>query len=166
MISPELIRRYPFFAGLEESQIVSLAQVAVEEKVAEGHVFFQEGDKVDTFFLVVEGEVAVIIEVPDQAVEQKVSGQLMGKLETKDIIISTVGPGEVFGWSGLVPPHEATASAKAKNACWVVAFDGVQLREKFNADCEFGYVMLQKAAQVSRARLRDLRIESLSSLIG
>jgi CRP-like cAMP-binding protein len=166
MISPELIRRYPFFAGLEESQIVSLAQVAVEAKVDEGHVFFNEGDKLDTFYLVVEGQVAVIIEVPDQGVEQKVSGQLMGELDTRDIVISTVGPGEVFAWSGLVPPHEATASSKAGSACWVVAFDGVKLREMFEEDCQFGYVMMQKAAQVSRARLRDLRIESLASLIG
>jgi CRP-like cAMP-binding protein len=166
MISPELLRRYPFFAGLEESQIVSLAQVANEEQVDEGHYFFHEDDKLDTFYLVVEGEVAVIIEVPDQTVEQKVSGQLMGELQTKDIVISTVGPGEVFAWSGLVPPHEATGAAKANSACRVVAFDGVQLRQKFEEDCQFGYVMMQKAAQVSRGRLRDLRIESLASLIG
>jgi CRP-like cAMP-binding protein len=166
MISPELLRRYPFFAGLEDSQILALAQVAVKEKVDEGHYFFHEEDKLDTFYLVVEGEVAVIIEVPDQAVEQKVSGQLTGKLQTKDIVISTVGPGEVFAWSGLVPPHEATASAKAATACWVVAFDGDQLRHKFEEDCRFGYIMMQKAAEVSRGRLRDLRIESLANLIG
>ena len=87
-------------------------------------------------------------------------------LETKDIVISTVGPGEVFAWSGLVPPHEATASARAVNACWVVAFDGLQLRNKFEEDCRFGYTMMQKVAEVSRGRLRDLRIESLASLIG
>jgi CRP-like cAMP-binding protein len=166
MISPELIRRYPIFSGLEESQIVTLAQVADEVKVDEGHYFFHDEEKLDTFYLVVEGEVAVTIEVPDQAVEQKVSGQLMGELQTKDIVISSVGPGEVFAWSGLVPPHEATASAKAATACWVIAFDGVQLREEFEEDCRFGYIMMQKAAEVSRGRLRDLRIESLASLIG
>ena len=164
MISPELIRRYPFFAGLEEDQIVSLAQVANEETVEPGHYFFHEEDELDTFYLVMEGEVAVTIEVPDQAVEQKVSGQLTGELQTKDIVISTVGPGEVFAWSGLVPPHRSTANSKANSACRVVAFDGVQLREKFEKDCRFGYLMMQKAAQVSRGRLRDLRIESLANL--
>ena len=166
MISPELIRRYPFFAGLEEEQIVTLAQVADEVAVEVGHYFFHEGDKLNIFYLVVEGEVAVTIEVPDQAVEQKVSGQLTGKLQTKDIVISTVGPGEVFAWSGLVPPHESTASAMANGACRVIAFDGIALREKFEEDCRFGYIMMQKAAEVSRGRLRDLRIESLASLIG
>ena len=166
MISPEIIRRYPFFAGLDEDQIVALAQVADEITVDAGYYFFHEEDELNTFYLVVEGEVAVIIEVPDQDVEQKVSGQLMGKLKTKDIIISTVGPGEVFAWSGLVPPHKATGSAKTNGTCRVLAFDGLQLREKFEEDCRFGYLMMQKVAEVSRGRLRDLRIESLASLVG
>lgn len=166
MISPEIIRRYPFFAGLDEDQIVALAQVADEVTVDAGHYFLHEEDELNTFYLVVEGEVAVIIEVPDQDVEQKVSGQLMGELKTKDIVISTVGPGEVFAWSGLVPPHKATASARASTGCRVVAFDGIQLRQKFEEDCRFGYLMMQKVAEISRGRLRDLRIESLASLVG
>ena len=166
MISPEIIRRYPFFAGLDEAQIVALAQVADEITVDAGHYFFHEEDELNTFYLVVEGEVAVIIEVPDQDVEQKVSGQLMGELKTKDIVVSTVGPGEVFAWSGLVPPHKATGSAKTNGTCRVLAFDGLQVRQKFEEDCRFGYLMMQKVAEVSRGRLRDLRIESLASLVG
>jgi CRP-like cAMP-binding protein len=81
---------------------------------------------------------------------------------TRDIVISTIGPGEMFGWSGLVPPHKATASAKAQTDCRVIVFDCNQLLDVFVDDCEFGYTMAQKAAQVIGERLRDIRIESLS----
>lgn len=166
MISPELLRRYPFFANLSEDQLVTLAQAASEVTVEANHYFFRDGDELDSFYLVVEGEAAIAIEVPDQAVEQKVSRQLTGKLQTTDVVVSTIEPGDVFGWSALVPPHESTASGKATTASRVIAINAAQLRPSFEEDTAFGYLMMQKAAQVTRERLRDLRIEVLSYLAG
>lgn len=165
MISPELLRRYPFFAGLSHEQIVSLAQVAQEMTVESGHYFFHEGDELDSLYLVVEGAVATVIEVPDQEVEQQVSGQLMGALKTSEVVTSVIGPGEVFGWSSMVPPHGATTGGKATTPCRVVVFDSQELRQIFEDDCRFGYLMMQKMAQLVRARLRDMRIESLAHLV-
>jgi CRP-like cAMP-binding protein len=106
MISPEVLRRYPFFAGLSHQQIVNLAKVADELSVEADHYFFhEEEDLSNCFYLVLTGAVAIVIEVPDQGAEQKISDQLMGELKTKDIVVSALGPGEVFGWSALVPPQ-------------------------------------------------------------
>jgi CRP-like cAMP-binding protein len=164
MVSPELIRRYSFFAGLDYDHIVQLAKVANEEIAEDGHHFFHEGDELKKFYLLLEGAVAMVFEVPDPEVEQQVSSQLTGKLKTRDITISTVGTGDVFGWSGLIPPHTATASGKAIMACRVVAFNSEKVLQLFDKDCGFGYAMAVKAAQVIRERLRDLRIESLAHL--
>jgi CRP-like cAMP-binding protein len=164
MVSPELLRRYPFFAGLDYEHIVKLARVADEERVENGHWFFHECDELESIFLVMEGAVAIVFEVPDQDVEQQVAGQLTGELKTKDVTVSTVGTGDVFGWSGLIPPNTATASAKAITPCRVLSFDSEELLQTFEEDCRFGYVMARKAAQVIRERLRDLRIESLAHL--
>lgn len=164
MVSPELIRRYAFFAGLDYAYLVQLARVAQERTVDEGHHFFHEGDELESFYLVLEGAVAIVLEVPDQDVKQEISGQLTGKVKTKDVIVSTVGTGDVFGWSGLIPPHTATAGAKAVTSCRVVAFDREGLRQAFEKDCQFGLMMTQKGAQVIRERLRDMRIESVAHL--
>ncbi len=167
MISPELLRRYPFFAGLSHDQIVKLAQAAKEVSADAGHYFFHEGDELENcFFLVLEGSVAVVFEVPDPDVEQSVANQLTGEMKTKDVVISVAGPGEVFAWSGLIPPHQATASSKATTPCRVIAFDRAKLLADFERECNFGYLMVQKVAQISRDRLRDMRIESLSHSIG
>jgi CRP-like cAMP-binding protein len=164
MVSPELVRRYPFFAGLDYDHIVKLSKVADEEGVEAGHCFFHETDELKSIYLVLEGAVAIVFEVTDRDVEQQISGQLTGELKTKDITVSTVGTGDIFGWSGLIPPHAATAAAKAITPCRVLTFDSEKLLQTFDEDCRFGYIMAQKAARVIRERLRDSRIESLAHL--
>lgn len=162
MISPELVRRYPFFAGLNEEQIVALAKSATEKAVPEGEYIFQEGEKLCCFYLVAQGAVAIVIEVPDQSTQHPVAEQLAGELKTKNIVVSTVGSGEMFGWSALVEPNIATAGARALTPCRLLAFDCDKLRKAFEKNCRFGYLMMQKAAQTIRGRLRDLHVESLA----
>lgn len=165
MISPELLRRYPFFSGLSHDQIVVLAQLARESTVDTGHYFFHEGDELDSLYLVVEGVVATVIEVPDQQIEQQVSDQLTRGLKTSDVVITAIGPGEVFGWSSLVPPHQATTGSKTTTPCRVVSFKSQDLLKLFDDDCRFGYLMMQKMAHLVRERLRDMRIESIAHLV-
>jgi len=162
MVSPELLRRYRFFAGLSNNNLVSLAKVANDEKYEAGHLFFHEGSKLETFYLVLEGAISINISIPDPSVEQELSGQLTSSLITKDVTVSTVGTGDVFGWSALIPPTFSSAKAKAMTHCHVIAFDCTKLFRLFEQDCEFGYLMIQKAAQIIRDRLRDLQIESLA----
>ena len=66
MIPTELLRRYPFFAGLNDDYMVTLAKSAVEFTVDEEHCFFHEGDILDHFYLVLEGTISIVIEVPDR----------------------------------------------------------------------------------------------------
>ncbi len=165
MVSPELIRRYPIFSGLNMDEISALARLARDETVEEGHYFFREGDELSRFYIVVEGAVAIVFEVPDREVEHKISEQLTRQLKTKEVLISTVGPGELFGWSALVAPHKATAGAKALTACRVIGFDRVELLKIFEENCRFGYLMMMKTAQIIRQRLYDTRIQSLADYI-
>jgi CRP-like cAMP-binding protein len=163
MISPELLRRYPFFAGLTPEHLVILANAAEEISVEAGHTFFKEDEKLDCFYLLVKGSVDISIPVPDREAKQDVSGQLLGELKTKNVTISTVGTGDVFAWSALIPPYTATASGTALTNCQVVAFDAVKLLKLFEEKPDFGYLMSVKAGQLIRNRLRDLRIESLAA---
>lgn len=162
MISPELIRRYPLFVGLNHDYVGTLAKLADEISVEAGHYFFREGDELKECYLVLEGAVAIVIGVPDRDAEQTLSGQLTGKLITKDITVSTVGTGDMFAWSALIPPHQATAGAKALTRCRLVALNCEELRPIFEEDRNLAYLMTLKAAQVVRERLRDIRIETLA----
>jgi CRP/FNR family cyclic AMP-dependent transcriptional regulator len=150
VITTDLISRYPFFADLKPDQVATLANVAEGLTAEPGEFIFHEGDDLCCFYIVVEGAVGVVIEAPNK--------EEQGQME--DVICSAVGPGGAFAWSALVPPHKATASAKALSSCWLIGFNCQELIEAFKEDCEFGYRMLMKVAQISRDRLRDTRIES------
>jgi CRP-like cAMP-binding protein len=151
VITPDMISQYPFFADFNHNQVSILASVAEGLTAQTGEYIFHEGDDLCCFYIVVEGAVGVVYEPsPKNDQEQK-----------EDVVFSAIGPGGAFAWSALVPPHQATASTKALSPCWLVSFDCKKLINSFEDDCEFGYRMLMKVAQISRDRLRDTRIESL-----
>jgi CRP-like cAMP-binding protein len=148
MISPEVIRRFPLSAGLSAEQIAQLAMTADQLEVENGHWFFRQDQELHAMYLVLEGHVGIVVELPRQ-----------------EVVTSTVGAGEVFGWSGLVPPYETTAGARAMSSCRVIRFDCRRIRQAFEADCRFGYVMMERMAQTVRQRMRDLRIEALPAYV-
>ena len=165
MISPEILRRYPFFSRLDMEQLTKLAQLANEKILESEHYFYHEEEELNQFYLVIEGAVAIVFELPEREVEHKISDQYFRKLQTKDVVISTIGPGELFGWAGLVTPHCANAGAKSLTACRVIEFNRQDLMKEFDKDPRFGYIMIQKAAEAISQRLRDLRIESLAYVL-
>lgn len=164
MISGELLRRYPFFSGFTPKQIDHLAKAAREESVVAGHQFISEGEQLTNFFLVLEGTVGIMIKVPDRDFEQSLTRQITNTLITRDVTVITVGEGEVFGWSAIIPPNLSTASVKALNSCRVLVFDYLKLQPYIDEDCCFGHLLTLKAAQIIRDRLRDKRVEILGEL--
>lgn len=162
MVSPELLRRYPFFSGFAFEQLDELAMVADELAVPARHWFFQEGDTLDTFFLLLEGSVCLTHNIPDHNALQTMTMQITGNMITVPVAIGTLNHHELFGWSALIPPNTSTAGAQAATDCRVITFDAAQLRPILEADCRFSYLVTLKAAQVIRERLRMQRIESLA----
>ena len=162
MVSPELLRRYPFFSCLSHDQLATLAMAGREISVEAGHRFFQEGDKLRYMYFLLEGNIDITIGVPDRTAEQDFRDQIMGNFIAKDIAVSYIVPGQLFAWSAMIPPHTSTAGAVSVYSSRVVAFDCEALMQVFQEDCQFGTLMLQKVAKVIRARLRDMRIQSLA----
>jgi CRP-like cAMP-binding protein len=147
MVSPELIRRYPYFSGLSIDRINLLAKIAEEIESEQGQYFHQEDDDIRKVYIIIEGEVTLLTTLPQQG---------------KEIVINTLGTGDVFGWTSLLPPYTAGASAKSGTNCKLIEFDAGDLRTKFEDDYEFGYLMMIKIAQIIRERLDSIVIETLA----
>ncbi|MFL7894059.1 MAG: cyclic nucleotide-binding domain-containing protein [Anaerolineales bacterium] len=147
MVSPELIRRYPYFSGLTIEQINLLANIAEEIECEPGCYFHHEGDNIDKIYVIMQGDVSLITSLPQQ---------------DKEVVINTFGTGDVFGWTSLLPPYTAGAGAKAVNKCKLLEFESKKLREKFEADYQFGYQMMTKVAQIARERLDAIVMETLA----
>ena len=162
MIPREMIRRFPFFLDFSPRQIDTLTKAADDVYIEAGHTFFRAGEDLKRFYFVLEGEVSIVISLPDRTREHKFVDHLLNNFTTRDITVSSVGVGEMFGWSALVYPNKTTAGATAATDCRVLEFDCEKLRPGFKEDYQFAYLLTLKAAQTIRERLRCLQIETLA----
>ena len=147
MVSPELIRRYKYFSSISLEQLNMLASIAEEVEFEAGHYFHHEGDDIRKVYIVVEGDISLITSLPQQ---------------DKEVVINTMGAGDVFGWTSLLPPYTAGSGAKSASKCKLIEFESAKLREKFEGDYEFGYLMMMKIAQIIRERLDAIVMETLA----
>jgi len=120
----------PVFAGLGQEELELIAGCGKNIAVEAGERLFREGDDANTFFLVRSGVVALETYIPNR-------GQ---------VTAVTCGPGEIVGWSWLVPPHKWRLSARVVEDLRAVEFDGACLRGKCEAIPELGYELLSRIA--------------------
>lgn len=125
-----IIVESPVFAGLDQDKLELIAGCGKNITAAAGERLFREGDSADTFFLVRHGLAALETYVPNR-------GQAT---------VATIGPGEILGWSWLVPPHRWRLSARAVEDVRAVQFDGECLRGKCEEDTALGYELLSRFA--------------------
>ena len=96
MISPELLRRYPYFADISEDSLRQVAMISDERSAPNGTVIFQEGDVAEGLFIIAEGEVDI----------QYTLGS--GEPRTVDTVVA----GELSMWSRSSPPTSRRPPAR------------------------------------------------------
>ena len=141
----ELVSAHPLLAGLPGHGVASVAGCAQNVSFKAGDLLLAEGDPANTLFLLRRGRVAIEVHSPGRG----------------PMVIETVGPGAVVGWSWLVPPYRWHFDARAVEAVGAVAVDGACLREKAEADPEFGYALMQRVVSVLLERLQMTRLRLL-----
>jgi CRP-like cAMP-binding protein len=145
MISLELLRRYPFFAGLDEQELKALASISEQVQKPAGEILFEEGQTAVAFYLLLEGSVALSFNSPLEPGAQ--------------IHVDEVNPGEPFAISALIPPHVLTHTARTTNACRMIRIDAPALRELCEQDCRVGYTLLRQVAIAAMERLNFTRVQ-------
>ncbi len=143
MISPEILRRYPYFAAAKEESLRELAMLSDEVAVASSTIMYREGDKADRLYVLAEGEVDI----------QYTLGS--GELRTVDTIV----PGELLMWSALVEPYKSTAVVTTRQECKLIALDAVKLRALCNKDPELTNHLLLHLTKLLATRLEGARIQ-------
>jgi len=148
MVSPELLRRFPFFAGLTDEELKSIAMISEEVNYDANTFIFREQGKAEKLFVLLEGTVDIKVNTDEEGLQHET--------------VSTLTHGDVICWSSVVEPHILTASGFAATPVTLVAIDGPGLRALFELDCHLGYRILQRSAEIISSRLKDTRIQMLS----
>jgi CRP/FNR family cyclic AMP-dependent transcriptional regulator len=145
MISPELLRRYPFFRSLNDAQLRNIAMVAEEMTCERGTTIFVEGGPVEAFYVLLDGRVDLYHSPSSDPLNQLPAGE--------------VDVGEPFGISALIEPHMLTATARATKPSHILKIDGAALRGLCQADSHVGYALMCQVAKFTLERLHFTRVQ-------
>lgn len=142
---PLRVADHPFFQGLGPELAKAAGDLAREIRFDTGEMIVRDGDPASSFYLVFYGKVALEI----------------ASAEKPHLTIQTVGPGEVLGWSWLVPPFLWRLDARALKPTQVLAIDGPPFREVLATQPEQGYRFLVKLLPIIAQRLENTQIQLL-----
>lgn len=148
MISSELLRRYPNFAGIGPGYLKEVAMISRSRNFTAGERLFYEGDAATHFMIIVTGEIHIVYELGDGS----------------DVIADTLVAGDPLAWSALLDPHKLTASGVASKNGSLIEIEAEGLRRLCEEDKDFGYTMLKEVGKTLRSRLRAMRIVTAASL--
>jgi CRP/FNR family cyclic AMP-dependent transcriptional regulator len=141
----EALKTLEFTSEFESKQLEKIAATSTYVTFSEGATIFQEGDASDLVYLIVEGEVSLTTKVPGQ-------GQ---------VVILTIGPGHLLGWSSLFTPKRKTAGAHTELPTKAIAINAVKLIELCKEDTDLGFRLMWQVADVISGRLRAAREQLL-----
>jgi len=131
--------------GVRPHTRITLGALAEIREYSPAQTLFHEGAASDFLGVVLTGRVGLRMRVPERG----------------PVTILTVEPGDVVGWSAVVPPYRATSTAVVLAEAEIAYFDGERLRAALGDDdglaAEFYPLVLGAVAR----RLESTRLQLL-----
>ncbi len=146
-LTPQDLAGFGLLGELTEEQCSVVASLAHPVSYAVGRLIIEEGRTADRCWLIRSGEVSLEIHRPGMPPNT----------------LQTLGPGDVLGWSWLVPPHRWRFDARVTAPVTAIELDALALRERAAEDPALGYCLAVQMVKVladrlhsTRARLEDM----------
>jgi len=148
MISPEVLRRFPFYSFMSPDLLRAVAMITNEVKYEKGQILFNIDDDANKCFLLLEGGIDLHYVVVDEYEPEL----------RKEFVVGTINPGELLGISSLVEPYKYTATAVAINESRLLDTDAVAFRELCAENPELNYGVQHMVAKATMERLHATRV--------
>lgn len=140
-----LLTEHPFLDGVAPSSLDRLTAYAHPVYRSRGHRFFTAGRPALRFWLLRAGRVALDLATPGRG----------------DVVIETLGPGSVLGWSWLFPPRQWQFGAVAVEPVRAIEFNASGVRHLMADDPALGYELNRRFMAVMLDRLQSTRTRLL-----
>jgi CRP-like cAMP-binding protein len=141
MIAPEELVRVGFLRSLGGPHLNQLATMAEPKEYPAGAEIFRQGEDSPYLYFVLDGEVALDIQV---------SGQ-------EAVEVHRAAPGEFFGWSAVLGRRAMTATGRATAPTRMALFEIARVLELCERDPLFGTAFFRQVARVLASRLDETR---------
>ena len=149
MISPEVLRRYPFFSFLDPDQLREIAMITEEVGLRKGQILFNTDENADACYLLMTGGIELRYVVVDE-----IDPELR-----KEFVIGVINPGDFLGISVAIEPNRYTSTAIAIGECQLLQIDGLALRALCNQDQRLNCGLQGMVARTAMDRLHSTRVQ-------
>ncbi|GAA3277100.1 cyclic nucleotide-binding domain-containing protein [Dactylosporangium vinaceum] len=141
----DLMVAHPFLTGLPPAYVERLSHWARRVPLPAGTRVFEEHGRADRWWLIRDGYVNLDTRLPGRG----------------DVIVETLGPGSVQGWSWLFPPYRWHFGAVTLGPVLAIALAGPGVRGLCDADPAFGYELTRRFTAVVVDRMQATRMRLL-----
>ena len=148
MISPEVLRRFPFFSFMRHDQLSEVAMITDEVKIQKGKYLFEADEDANFCYVLLEGVIDLHYIVVDEYEPEL----------RNEFVVGTINPGEMLGISAVIEPYVYTASAVAVNDSRLLKIDAVALNELSDSDADLDIGLQRMVAKAAMERLYATRI--------
>jgi len=149
MISPEVLRRYPIFAGLTGAQLNAVAMLASEKIYPNGATIFNECEEANRLYVIREGSVDLYYRSQDE----------FNPATIKEFFVGEINQGEPFGTSAIIDPFELNATARTSKESRLIEIDAIGLRSLMAQDNDLGNKFLLQVIKSLKERVMSLRVQ-------
>jgi CRP/FNR family cyclic AMP-dependent transcriptional regulator len=143
MVSIEVLRSFPYFAGVGADSLKAVAAAAEERPFKPGEPLFREGDPARALYILREGQIDIVYQLH----------------EGEGHVVDTVVAGDLIGWSSLVDPYRCTATAVPRGSGRAVQIGAVAIRDLCERDHTLGYQLLKELAATLSRRLQGALVQ-------
>lgn len=134
-----------FGSGLPAEAQTRLAEMARIKEHPGGTTLLTEGEVCEEFGIVLSGRIALRTLVPERGM----------------VTILTIEPGDVWGWSAIVPPYRGTSTVVTIEPVTSMVFEGAALRIALREDSSLAQVLYPRILVAVSRRLAASRLQLL-----
>lgn len=134
-----------FFRDVPEGDLTKLAEICRQVDLPARTVVFEEYERAKDVYLVLSGEISLVICEPKDSCRQ----------------IAVVGDGDLLGWSPLVGRPRLSDTAVTLTPVMALVFDGHELLEFCRANPSLGFEFMRETASAMAKRLSGTRLQLL-----
>ena len=153
MISPELLRRFPFFSFMDDKHLKAVAMIAEEKTYNHGEEVVVNNTPASKLFFLIEGNASYYYIVTSEH----------DPYYKQEYFISDFNPGEIFGISSLIEPFVFTASVRAEKPCRLIEIDASALRALCEVDMQLSCGLMRAVAKAAMERLQQTRVQLIAA---
>jgi CRP-like cAMP-binding protein len=147
MISPEILRRFPFFAQFSDTSLKLISMASEARRFQAEEWILVEGNIASDLCLLVSGEIHIAY-----------------RLGNNDLAISdTITPGEAFSWSAMLAPFILTSSCIGSKGGEYIAIHAGVLEDLRTQDPEGTQYLMMEIAKTMRDRINALRVQIVAN---